>query len=209
MLSVASVRSASGAANYFAKDDYYTVEGSSEATAWAGEGADAIGLSGEVSKEAFEGVLNGILPSGEAVAQVENRRAGVDLTFSMPKSASVMAYVAGDKRVLAANMAAVQKTMAWVEKNLAEGRRDVEGRKVPVQTGNLVYALFQHDTSRALDPQNHTHAVNRRANGTPYRRAKGTPLRDGARLIGHAPLRCARRREGVARPEARAAQNIF
>ena len=44
---------------------------------------------------------------GEAVAQVENRRAGFDLTFSMPKSASVMAYVAGDKRILAANMAAV------------------------------------------------------------------------------------------------------
>src|SRR3546814_5182532 len=50
--------------------------------------------------------------------------------------------------------------------------------------------------------------VNRRANGTPYRRAKGTPLHDGARLIGHAPLRCARRREGGARPEARAAQSI-
>jgi conjugative relaxase-like TrwC/TraI family protein len=159
MLSVAAVRSASGAANYFAKDDYYTVEGSSEATAWAGEGAKAIGLAGEVSKDAFEGVLNGVLPSGEAVAQVENRRAGVDLTFSMPKSASVMAYVAGDKRVLGANMAAVKATMAWVEKNLAEGRRDVEGRKVPVQTGNLVYALFQHDTSRALDPQAHIHAV--------------------------------------------------
>src|SRR3546814_17670603 len=41
-----------------------------------------------------------------------------------------------------------------------------------------------------------------------YRRAKGTPLHDGARLIGHAPLRCARRREGGARPEARAAQSI-
>src|SRR3546814_13638920 len=37
--------------------------------------------------------------------------------------------------------------------------KDVEGRKVPVQTGNLVYALFQHDTSRALDPQGHIHAV--------------------------------------------------
>ena len=159
MLSVAGVRSASGAANYFAKDDYYTVEGSSEISAWGGEGAEAIGLAGEVSKDAFEGVLNGILPSGEAVAQVENRRAGYDLTFSMPKSASVMAYVAGDKRVLSANMAAVKATMGWVEKNLAEGRRDVEGRKVPVQTGNLVYALFQHDTSRALDPQAHIHAV--------------------------------------------------
>ena len=159
MLSVAGVRSASGAANYFAKDDYYTVEGSSEISLWAGEGSEDLGLSGGVSKDAFEGVLNGILPSGEAVAQVENRRAGYDLTFSMPKSASIMAYVAGDKRVLEANMAAVKQTMAWVEKNLAEGRRDIEGRKVPVQTGNLVYALFQHDTSRALDPQAHIHAV--------------------------------------------------
>ncbi|WP_210358961.1 MobF family relaxase [Sphingomonas beigongshangi] len=162
MLSVASVRSASGAAGYFAKDDYYTVEGSSEVSAWAGEGSAELGLSGEVSKDAFEGVLNGILPSGEAVAQVENRRAGVDLTFSVPKSVSVLAYVTGDKRILGpdgANMKAVTRAMAWVESNLAEGRKDVEGRKVPVRSGNLVYALFQHDTSRALDPQAHVHAV--------------------------------------------------
>ncbi|HEX7855029.1 MAG TPA: MobF family relaxase [Sphingobium sp.] len=163
MLSVASVRSASGAANYFAKDDfkdnYYTADGSAEQSAWGGEGAETLGLEGEVTKQAFEEILGGTLPTGEGVAQVENRRNGVDLTFSAPKSLSLMAYVAGDKRVLAANMAAVQKTMAWVEKNLAEGRKDVEGRKVPVQTGNLVYALFQHDTSRALDPQAHVHAV--------------------------------------------------
>ena len=159
MLSAASVRSASGAAGYFAKDDYYTAEGSSEASAWAGAGAEALGLAGEVSKHAFEGVLNGRLPDGTAVGQVENRQAGIDLTFSMPKSASVMAYIAGDKRVLDANMAAVRATMKWVEANLAEGRKDVDGKKVPFRTGNLVYALFQHDTSRALDPQGHIHAV--------------------------------------------------
>ena len=162
MLSVASVRSASGAAGYFAKDDYYTVYDSSEVSAWGGEGASDLGLSGEVAKDAFEGILNGILPSGEGVAQVENRRSGVDLTFSAPKSVSLLAYVTGDKRILGengANMKAVARAMAWVEKNLAEGRKDVEGRKVPVQTGNLVFALFQHDTSRALDPQAHVHAV--------------------------------------------------
>uniref|UniRef100_UPI000AA507C0 MobF family relaxase n=1 Tax=Sphingobium yanoikuyae TaxID=13690 RepID=UPI000AA507C0 len=159
MLSVAPVRSASGAANYFAKDDYYTADGSAEVSGWAGEGADELGLSGQVSKDAFEGVLNGRLPDGTMVGQVENRQAGIDLTFSMPKSASVMAYVAGDKRVLDANMAAVKATMKWVEANLAEGRKDVDGKKVPFRTGNLVYALFQHDTSRALDPQAHIHAV--------------------------------------------------
>lgn len=157
MLSIASVRSASGAANYFASDNYYTAEQSSEMSVWAGSGSEDLGLSGAVGKDSFEAILNGILPSGEGVAQVENRRAGYDLTFSMPKSASVLAYVAGDKRILTANQAAVQKAMNWVEKNLAEGRKGADG--TPVRTGNLVYALFQHDTSRALDPQAHIHAV--------------------------------------------------
>lgn len=62
MLSVASVRSAAGSAQYFAKDDYYTAEHSSEATAWGGRGAEALGLRGEVSKEQFERILNGIQP---------------------------------------------------------------------------------------------------------------------------------------------------
>ncbi|MGF7151942.1 conjugative relaxase-like TrwC/TraI family protein [Sphingomonas zeicaulis] len=159
MHSIASVRSASGAANYFAKDDYYTVEGSAEVSEWGGEGAAALGLEGEVTKDAFENILNGVLPDGEKVGQVANRQPGIDMTFSMPKSLSVMAYVAGDKRLLAANLDAVKKTMKWVEANLAEGRKDIDGRKVPHQTGNLVYALFEHDTSRALDPQGHIHAV--------------------------------------------------
>ena len=160
MLSIASVKSSSGAANYFAKDDYYTGEHASEVSAWGGEGAAALGLSGEVSKEAFEQILNGVLPNGDKVAQVENRRLGVDLTFSMPKSASVMAYVAGDDRVLAAHLKAVQATMGWVEKNAAEARTYERNRNgEPVRTGNLVYAIFQHDTSRALDPQGHLHVV--------------------------------------------------
>ncbi len=165
MLSVASVKSASGAASYFAKDDYhaaeyYAGEHATEMSAWGGEGAKELGLSGEVSKEAFEKILNGIQPSGEAVGQVDKRQSGVDLTFSMSKSASVMAYVAGDERVLKAHWNAVSATMSWVEKNFAEGRtyeRTKSGE--PVRTGNLVYALFQHDTSRALDPQGHIHVV--------------------------------------------------
>lgn len=175
VLSVASVKSASGAANYFAKDDYhaaeyYAGEHATEASGWAGEGAKALGLAGEVAKETLEKILNGELPDGEKVGQVQNRQSGIDLTFSMPKSASVMAYVAGDERVLKAHWNAVRTTMAWAEKQFAEGRtyeRTKSGE--PVRTGNLVYALFQHDTSRALDPQGHIHVVianmTRMANG--------------------------------------------
>lgn len=160
MLSVASVKSASGAASYFAKDDYYTAEHSSEATLWGGIGAAELGLKGEVTKEAFEKILNGEMPSGEKVGQVQNRQHGVDLTFSMPKSASILAYVPGDTRILAAHMNAIKTTMGWVEKTFAEGRTyDRSKSGDAVRTGNLVYAMFQHDTSRALDPQGHMHVI--------------------------------------------------
>lgn len=160
MLSVASVSSAGGAANYFARDDYYVGDGPGELSEWGGKGAEALGLKGEVSKEDFEKVLDGKLPDGTVVNANENRRAGVDLTFSMPKSASLLAQVGGDKRILEAQAAAVKATMAYLEKHFAQARdysRNPNGEAVV--TGKLLYALFQHDTSRALDPQNHTHAV--------------------------------------------------
>ena len=168
MHSIATVKSASGAAKYFAKDDfvsgeYYTDEKAGDVSMWGGEGAAAAGLEGRVSQETFAKVLGGELPSGERVMdQRQSRRPGYDLTFSAPKSVSVMAYIAGDKRILGpdgAQTRAVQQTMAWIEKNLAETRITKDGKTETVKTGNLVYALFQHDTSRALDPQAHDHAI--------------------------------------------------
>ena len=161
MHSIAAVRSSGGAADYFANDNYYTAQESAEAGVWAGEGARALGLEGTVGRDAFEAILNGHLPDGEKVGQVEGRRLGLDLTFSMPKSASVLALVSGDRRILDAHMAAVRSTMSQlVEKQYAEGRNYERSRSgEPEKTGNLVYALFAHDTSRALDPQGHIHAV--------------------------------------------------
>ncbi|RYY11141.1 MAG: conjugative relaxase, partial [Alphaproteobacteria bacterium] len=162
------VKSASGAAKYFTKDDfvageYYTDEKAGDVSLWGGAEASAAGLTGTVTQEAFAKALNGELPSGDKVVeQKESRRPGYDLTFSAPKSVSVMAYIAGDKRILGpdgAQTKAVQQTMAWVEKNLAETRITKDGKTETVKTGNLVYALFQHDTSRALDPQAHIHAI--------------------------------------------------
>ena len=50
------------------------------------------------------------------------------------------------------------------EKTFAEGRTyDRSKSGDAVRTGNLVYAMFQHDTSRALDPQ----ATARRPAGLP------------------------------------------
>ncbi|MCB2056449.1 MAG: conjugative relaxase [Novosphingobium sp.] len=161
MHSIASVRSSSGAADYFASDNYYTPEENAEAGVWGGEGARALGLEGQVERDQFESILNGRLPDGEMVGQVEGRRLGLDLTFSMPKSASILALVSGDRRILDAHLAAVKSTMSQlVEKRFAESRNYERSRSgEPQKTGNLVYALFAHDTSRALDPQGHIHAV--------------------------------------------------
>lgn len=160
MLSVSSMGSASGAADYFARDDYYVSGETGERSAWAGKGAESLGLSGEVSKDQFEAILNGKLPDGQQIGNPKHRRIGMDLTYSMPKSASVLAYVGGDDRILEANRAAVAETMTFAEKNFAEIRTKERSKIAePVNTGNLVYAMFEHDTSRAQDPQGHIHVV--------------------------------------------------
>jgi conjugative relaxase-like TrwC/TraI family protein len=71
-----------------------------------------------------------------AVSGSDNRahRAGTDLTFSMPKSWSILALVGGDKRILDAYGAAVRETLRWAEKNLAETRMEVRGKERAVQT---------------------------------------------------------------------------
>lgn len=64
----------------------------------------------------------GKLPDGKQVGDPEKRDHGRDFTFSMPKSASLLALVSGDKRILEAHVEAVKETMKWAEKNLAEAR---------------------------------------------------------------------------------------
>ena len=85
-------------------------------------------------------------------------RPGYDLTFSAPKSVSVMAMLGGDKRLIDAHNQAVDFAVRQVEA-LASTRVMTDGQSETVLTGNLVMALFNHDTSRDQEPQLHTHAV--------------------------------------------------
>ncbi|MBX9829554.1 MAG: conjugative relaxase [Xanthobacteraceae bacterium] len=157
MLSVASVRSAGGAASYFAADNYYTREqGQGE---WFGKGAEALGVTGKIDPKIFEALLQGRLPDGSRVGREGIHRAGIDLTFSMPKSWSLIALVGGDRRIVEAYGEAVKATLAWAERNAAQARIDTGKGQCLVSTGNLVVGLFEHDTSRAQEPQGHFHAV--------------------------------------------------
>ncbi len=160
MLSVANVRSAGGAANYFAADNYYTKADADRSGEWAGKGAAYVGLKGEVDAARFGALLRGELPDGTRLgSEARGHRAGTDLTFSLPKSWSLLALVGGDKRIITAYRVAVKETISWAEKNAAETRIMTARKEKIVPTGNLAAALFQHDTNRNQEPNVHFHAV--------------------------------------------------
>lgn len=157
MLSLSRV-SASQAGSYFTKDDYYTKEQGQ----WQGKGAKALGLSGHVEKEDFKRLIQGFDRDGNPLVTSQNgkeHRAGIDLTFSAPKSVSILSEVVGDLRVREAHQLAVSRALEFVEKNFSQARSTEGGITKRVDTGNLVVAKFDHETSRTLDPQIHTHAV--------------------------------------------------
>ncbi|NCG53664.1 conjugative transfer relaxase/helicase TraI [Serratia fonticola] len=161
MMSFSQVRSSGGAADYYTNKDNYYVLGSMDER-WFGEGAQALGLNGPIDKETFTAVLEGKLPDGSDLTRMsgnENKhRAGYDLTFSAPKSVSMMILLGGDKRLIEAHNRAVEGAMREIEK-MASVRTMKDGKSETVLTGNLVVALFNHDTSRDQEPQIHTHAV--------------------------------------------------
>ena len=183
MISIGAVSSASGAAGYYARDNYYTEGEGADRSQWHGRGAEMIGLAGAVVTGAFEAVLEGRLPNGASITTPsgQDHRPGLDMAFSAPKSVSLMALVGGDERLLAAFEASVKTTLGWVERNLIEARRFDErsGAQQPVKTGNMVAALFTHDLSRNRDPQLHVHSVIANATQRPdgaWRALRNDPL---------------------------------
>jgi conjugative relaxase-like TrwC/TraI family protein len=159
--SVSALTSSAQASSYYEADDYYS-EGGLSPSEWRGAGAEALGLSVEVDRDQFRELLDGKV-AGEQLGtfrdgQLEHRP-GWDVTLSAPKSVSIMAEVAGDRRLIAAHGEAVRTAMAHVEKHMAATRIREGGTVTREATGNLVIASFQHGTSRAQDPQLHTHNV--------------------------------------------------
>jgi conjugative relaxase-like TrwC/TraI family protein len=151
MMSMSAVSGGSAAASYYSADNYYTAQQAAEASEWMGKAAEALGLSGPVDEQAFADILDGKLPTGDVIKSPSGEhRAGLDLTFSAPKSVSLLALVGGDKRIEQAMKESVEATLAWAEENLLEARVwDKEAsQQVRENTGNLVAATFAHDVNR-------------------------------------------------------------
>jgi len=164
MMSISNVSAGAAASGYYKTEGYY-MAGSPEGDAaarWFGEAAKEEGLQGRVDDAKFAQLLDGQAPNGQVLGRMvkgeRQHRPGIDLTFSASKTVSIMALVAGDERVMQAHDKAVVSAMSYVEKNLVQTRRHVNG-ELKVVGGKMIAGMFRHDTSRALDPQLHTHVV--------------------------------------------------
>jgi len=157
-----SVKSAVAYYQHMGADSYYTRETEAPGR-WEGRGAERLSLEGPVAKSEFEAALNGVDPkTGERLVQANGRAhsAGWDMTFSAPKSVSVMWALSPEnerKIIEAAHRKAVKTAATYLENEAAWARRG-RGGAIREKTAGLLMAQFDHHTSRDLDPQLHTHA---------------------------------------------------
>jgi conjugative relaxase-like TrwC/TraI family protein len=162
MIRVTQQEHADGAKRYYAAADYYT-QGQELIGHWGGRGAERLGLSGQVGKEAFEQLCDNLDPGTGKPLTVRTRAErtiGYDFTFSVPKSVSLLYGLTEDAGMLEAFRSAVDETMREME---AEMKTRVRRRGADTNrtTGNMVWAEFIHTTSRPVDgvpdPQLHAH----------------------------------------------------
>ena len=170
VVSIGTISSAAQGVSYFERDGYYARDDAAhrEASAWAGKGAEALGLRGPVEPGVFGDILEGKVPDGSERRLGRQQRDGSvihrpgrDLTFSAPKSVSLVAMPGGDAAVVAAHDAAVKRSLAWLETTTVQTRMKDRESGLMVHAGGqkMVAATFRHEVSRNLDPQLHTHAV--------------------------------------------------
>ena len=149
------------------REDYYLQ--SATPSLWAGSGAKALGVHGEtITSEGLAALFGrGVNPlSGEALGRSwkeddKSRVAGYAVTFSPPKSVSVLWATADDAtstEMLAAHQVAVDESLRFLEEHAAFTRRG-RGGVFQVDTEGFIAASFVHKTSRAADPQLHTHVL--------------------------------------------------
>ena len=168
-------------------EEYYAGGAEARGT-WIGSADASLGLSGPVDGDALRRVLAGLDPLDGAPLRGSSspvRVAGFDLTFSAPKSVSVL-FGIGDRELQAAvrraHDRAAREAVGYLEGSAAGVRRGHGGAEV-VSAGGLVAAAFRHRTSRAGDPQLHTHVLV--ANLGRGRDGRWSAL-DGRRLYAHA-----------------------
>jgi conjugative relaxase-like TrwC/TraI family protein len=143
------------------RDNGYQQKKAIATSKWWGSGAKLLGLDGAISNPAaFKNLCHGMSPDGTQQWRGNATRGeevgGFDLCFSAPKSVSLACLIGGDDRLREAHELAVKATLKIIVERYLKRRNGKEC--VLVDGFNPIVALFEHDTSRKLDPNLHTHA---------------------------------------------------
>ncbi len=161
--------SAGATADYYAA--YLTKAPGEVPGLWSGCQAIGLGLHGPVDVDSLEALLSGRDPvSGSLLGRelldrvtvdgrVVKAVSGFDATFSAPKSLSTWWALTGDEGLLEAHDVAVTAALQHLERFGSTTRIRSNGRRLHPDSQGLTMATFRQTTSRADDPQIHTHAV--------------------------------------------------
>lgn len=159
-------RIGAGRADYYLSDLATELPVSSRgAGRWVGNASPGLGLDGPVDPSAFRSMLHGQHPQTGRPLPLPSavRVAAYDLTFSAPKSASVVFALGGAdaaRAVLAAHGEAVEGALRYLEAHaLGAVRQASGGAREVVGTSGFTGAMFTHGVSRNLDPHLHSHVV--------------------------------------------------
>jgi conjugative relaxase-like TrwC/TraI family protein len=176
------------------RDEYY-LHPTEPPGRWLGQLAPTLGLAGLVHADDFQAILSARdpatgVPLGRGV-DAPGRVTGFDLTFSSPKSISVL-WALADPTVATvvadAHDRAVADALDALQTEAVRTRRGHAGAQV-VTTDGLVAAAFGHRSSRAGDPQLHTHVVvanlTRASTDGRWSTLYGQPIYAWAKTVGY------------------------
>lgn len=185
---------------------YYTEEGTPPGY-WLGSGIASLDGGLKVGDEVAEEQLRRLIGHGQhpvtgeqlgshfrtyAQPQMGKRRhavAGFDMTFSIPKSASILWAVtdAGTQAIIAdAHHRAVEETLDFVEREIIATRAGTKGPRgsvVQLDTTGVLATAFDHYDSRANDPPGQIRYEARTADGEFYDAAIITKNAQGKKKV--------------------------
>jgi conjugative relaxase-like TrwC/TraI family protein len=166
MVSKAVCTSAQGAIDYF--EDHlnvadYFVEGEKvDRGEFIGKVAERLGLDGAVvTRDKFVAFAQCDMKAlgANSKRQRTSEIKYIEFTYSPPKAVSVVAAL--DDRVKGELYAAVKEELRWFETQVTvrDRRGSLANEEVTKPTGQMIAALFQHETSRTNDPDFHVHTL--------------------------------------------------
>lgn len=197
MISTKAWEGAAEASQYYLAGDYHCEAEDNIDRQWFGKGAESLGLKGDIENDRFTALLHGDLGNGVTLGRIgqsgdREHKPGWDVTFSAPKSISLLALGTNDEPAKAglidAHITAVKEAAGFIEKELAVTRVKTNGVVQEINTGNIVAAMFTEGASRRMDPSLHTHVMWMNATQTDdgqWRSIESRRLYQYAKVAGH------------------------